>query len=54
MWNFYASRGRNAIGESPTISLGNFTRDEPGGERDSGIILIFEPEIILLFPWEID
>ena len=39
MWNFYASRGRNAIGESPTISLVNFTSDEPGGERDSGIIL---------------
>ena len=39
MWNFYASRGRNAIGESPTFSLGDFTRDEPGGERDSGIIL---------------
>ena len=39
MWNFYASRGRNAIGESPTFSLGDFTRDEPGGDRDSGIIL---------------
>ena len=39
MWNFYASRGRNAIGESPTFSLGDFTRDEPGGERVSGIIL---------------